>query len=147
MRGRNWVERILQRVLQRRLRTPGDMVELRHVFVIHETAAYVPDTYSIIDTEARALGCRKNMLPIWAPLAVGTVSRLDGDNFAIVLLKVVNVHMASQISKTSDKNKTAVGGEEDSIPGPKIKIVLGNSADVKDSSLCRHIAVHNAKFL
>jgi hypothetical protein len=147
MRSRDRMERILQRMLQSRLGTPGDMVKLGHVFIIHEPAAYVPDTYSIIDTKARALSGRQNMLAIRAPLAVSAVGGLDSADFAIVLLEIIDVHLASQISKTSDQNKATVGREKNSVPRRKIKIVLRNSTGVKDGGLCRHVAINHAEFL
>jgi hypothetical protein len=85
------------------------MVQLSHVLVVHETATCVPDTYSIIHTQARALSRGKNMLSIGTPFAMSAVGGQDGANFAVVLLKIIDVHMASQISKASYKNETTVG--------------------------------------
>jgi hypothetical protein len=143
----NWVQWILQGVLEGRLRPPGYVIELLHVFVVHEAAADVPDTYSIINTEARTLRCSKNVFTIRAPLAMGAVGCLNGADFAVVLFQIVNVHMASQISKAGDKDEATVWGEKNSVSGSKVKVMLGYSASVEDSRLGRHVTIHDSKLL
>jgi hypothetical protein len=135
------MKRVLQGVSKRRLRAPGDVIQLRHVLVVHETTADVPDTYSIIDTKTWTLSRSKNMLSIRAPLAVGAVGSLNGANFGIVLFKIVYIHMASQISKAGHKNETTVRREKNSVARSKIEAMLSDSTCVKDGSLCGHVPI------
>lgn len=77
--------------------------------MVHESSADVPDTYSIIDTKTWTCCCRKNMLSIGAPLDVRAIGGLDGADLCVVLVEIVDVHMTSQISKSSNKDESSMG--------------------------------------
>jgi hypothetical protein len=141
------MERVLQRMDGRRRRTPGNMIELGHIFVVHQATTDVPDTYSIINTKTRALGRCKNMSPIRAPLAVCAIGGLNSADFGVIFFKIVDVHVASQISKARNKNEATVWGEKDSVARPEVKVVLGNGASIKDGGFGRHVPVDDAELL
>lgn len=101
-------EHIIQGVLLRRLRAPGDVVQLVDVLVVHERSSDVVDANAVVDTKTRAGGRGKDVLAIRTPLAVGAVGGLDGADLGVVPLQIVDVHISSQVTETSNIYKATV---------------------------------------
>ena len=135
----------LKRVLRRRLRTPSDMVQLVHLLVVHDAAKNVVDLEAVVDAKTRAGGGGKNVLAVGAPLANTGVARLDRSNLLVVLLQIVDVHLASQVSKASNDDESTVRGENDSVAGSKVEAVLSDSTLVEDGGLRRHVTVNHTE--
>lgn len=116
------------------------------IFVVHQTTLNMPDTNTVVHTQTWA-GCRsKNMLSVRAPLTDGSITRLDRAHLFVILLQIVDVHLACQISKASHQDKSPMWGEKDSVSWSKVEAVLCNGALVEDGRLGRHVAIHHAKF-
>ena len=143
--GSGGSQHIIQGVLLRRLRAKSDVVQLVDVLVVHERTSDVVDADAVVDAETRARGGGKNVPAIRAPLAVGAVGGLDGADLVVVPLQIVDVDIASQVTKAGDEHKTAVGREVDGIPGAQIEAVLGNGTGVEDGGLGRHVAVDDTE--
>jgi hypothetical protein len=135
----------LKRVLRRRLRTPSDMVQFVHLLVVHDSAKDVVDLEAVVDAKTRAGGGGKNVLAVGAPLANTGVARFDRSYLLVVLLQIVDIHLASQVSKASNNDESTVRGENDGVARSKVEAVLSDSTLVEDGGLRRHVAVNHTE--
>ena len=100
----------------------------------------------VIDSQTRTEGCSEDELPIRAPLADARIGRLDRADLLVVLLEVVNVHLAREVPEAGDEHEAAVRGEEDGVARREREVVRGDGFGVEDGRFGGHVAVDDAEF-
>ena len=102
-------------MLSRALRPPGYLVQLVHVLIVHQGAGDVPDADSIIDSQTRTGGRGQDVSPVGRPFAYTRVGGFDGGDLVVVLLHVVDVHLAGQVAESGHQDESALRTEEDGV--------------------------------
>lgn len=121
------------------------MVELYHIFIVHDTTSNMPQLNSVVDTQPWASGSSQDVFAVRTPFAQTGVSTLNGTYLIVVFLEIINVHLSCQISEPRNQYKTAGWGEEDRISRAQWEVVCRNRPLIKDRCLCRHVSVHHSK--
>lgn len=105
----------------------------------------MPDSDTVVDSEARRSRRRKDVFAIWGPFADASVTGLEFANLSKVLLEVIDGGITVQVSIASNENIAAVRGELDLVPGHERKRVNNLSPGVEDGCFGRHVAIHHSK--
>lgn len=127
--------------------TPGDVVELDHVLVIHDSTSHVPDADSVVYAKTWRCGRRKNVAGVWGPLADRWVSAFDGADLLVILLQIIDIHLSSQVSKAGNEDESSIWREKNGVAWAEWEGVGCHSALVKDRSLGWHESVDNSELL
>lgn len=143
--GRDGGERVTTGNLVCGLRAPNNVVQLDHIFVIHDTAADVPQLNAVVHAQSRRGSRSHEIAAIRAPLADAGVSALNGGDLAEVLLQIVDVDLTSKVAETGDQNESTSRGEGDGVSGSKGERVRRDGPVVEDGGLGRHVAVNDTK--
>ena len=128
------------------LRTPEDVVQLVHVFVVHQVAADVPQPDAVVDAQTRAGRGRQDVVAVWGPVADAGVGGFDGRDLGVVLVDVEDVHLACEVAESRDEHEAAMRREQEGVARAEREVVLGHSAEVENGRFGRHVAVHDAEF-
>ena len=149
--GRVWsrkgLQRIPWRVLGARLRSPENIVQLVHIFIVHQSTADVPEANAVVNAQSRTGRSRQDETLIRRPFAHTGVRGFHRSNFGVVLLHVENVHLTGQVTKSSHQHKSPIRRKQNSVARSQGEGVLSHSTEVEDGGLGRHITVHDTKFL
>ncbi|KAI6751372.1 hypothetical protein HG531_006068 [Fusarium graminearum] len=98
----------LRRSQERRGRGVGyNIVQLNHIFVVHNTTVNVPQLDTVVHTESRRSCSSHDVAAVGTPLADTGVSALDSGDLSEILLEVVNIDLTSEIAESCNQNKTA----------------------------------------
>jgi hypothetical protein len=105
----------------------------------------MPQLHAVIHTESgRGRGGQK-VAAVGTPFTDTGVSTLDRGNLAEILLKVVNIDLASKVTETSNQDKSTCRGEGDGVSRCDWEGVRRNGPMVEDGGLGRHVAIHNTE--
>lgn len=143
--GRDGGERVTTGNLVRGLRAPNNVVQLDHIFVVHDAAADVPQLNAVVHAQSRRGSRSHEIAAIRAPLAHAGVSALNGGDLAEVLLQIVDVDLASKVAETGDQNESTSRGEGDGVSGSKGERVRRDGPVVEDGGLGWHVAINDTK--
>lgn len=147
VRSGHGVQRVNVGKVGSRNRAPDDVVQLNHVLVVHDTATNVPELDAVIDTKTGRCGGRQDETAVGRPGADTRVTAFDGSDLAIILLEVVNIDLASQVTETGNQGEPASRREDDGVTGAKREGVGGDGAVVEDGGLRGHVAVYDTELL
>lgn len=145
VRSRDRAERVARSNGIDTLGSPVDLVELYHVLVVHDGAGDVPQLDAVVDTQTRGGRGRHDIAAVRTPLTDTWVSTLNGGDLAEVLLQIVDVDLASQVTKTGNQNESTSRREGDGVSGRKGERMLRNSSVVENGGLGWHVTIHNTK--
>lgn len=113
------IQRIPSGYIFRSRGAPNDIVQLDHIFVIHDGTTNMPELHTIVDTEPRGCCGRHDVATVWAPLANTGVATFNSADLAVVLFKVIHVDLTSQVAKAGNKDKASAGGKGDGVSRAK----------------------------
>lgn len=139
------MQRIPSRNSVRRLRSPGNVIQLYHVFIVHKTTTNMPQSNSIFNTKTWTSSGSQDEFAVWAPLTDTWIATFDGADLLVILFEIIDIHLPSKVSKTSNQNKTTGWGKQDCISGPEIERMGSNSSLVENGCLGWHVSVDHSK--
>lgn len=147
VRSGHGVQRVNVGEVVSRNRAPDNVVQLNHVLVVHDTATNVPELDAVVDTKTGRSSGRQDVTAVRRPGADTGVTAFDGGDLAIILLKVVNIDLTSQVTETGNQGKPASRREDDGVTGAKREGVGGDGAVVEDGGFRGHVAVYDTELL
>lgn len=105
----------------------------------------MPQLDAIVNTESRRGRTSHDISAIRAPFAYTGIAAFNGAHLAEVLFEIVNINLASKVTKAGNKNEAAGGREDDCVARAKRERMRSNSTIVENGGLGRHVPVHDTK--
>ena len=125
--------------------SPENVVQLDHIFVVHESSGDVPQLDAIVDAQSRGGRGRHDVTAVGAPFAHARVAALNGANLSVVLFEVVHVDLAGKIAEAGNEDEATGGREGNGVARAEGERVHGNTAVVENGRLRWHITIDNTK--